>query len=98
MLKNENLRKLFGNIDIEQNGNLLFITRIIIYKSVLHKNEEIMLEELLQFLNIKRPAPLLVRDIDEILQNKSTTFDKEMKKKLDGLDDVPFLRPYLALF
>ena len=33
MLKNENLRKLFGNIDIEQNGNLLFITRIIIYEA-----------------------------------------------------------------
>ncbi len=98
MLKNENLRKLFGNIDIEQNGNLLFITRIIIYEAIVQKNEEIKLQKLLQLLNIKRPALLLVKDIDEFLQNKAIIFDKELKKKMDGLDNVPFLRPYLALF
>ncbi|MGJ0457050.1 hypothetical protein NG782_10160 [Aliarcobacter cryaerophilus] len=97
-MKNENLRKLFGNIDIEQNGNLLFITRIIIYEAIVQKNEEIKLQKLLQLLNIKRPALLLVKDIDEFLQNKAIIFDKELKKKMDGLDNVPFLRPYLALF
>ncbi|MCT7528504.1 hypothetical protein N5T79_05050 [Aliarcobacter cryaerophilus] len=97
-MKNENLIKLFGNIDVAQNGNLLFITRMIIHEAVLHNKEVNKLGELLQLLKIKRPALLLVRDIDEILQNKATTFDKEMKKKMDGLDDVPFLRPYLALF
>ena len=98
MLKNKNVEKLFGNIDVAQNGNLLFIARIIIYEAVLDNQEAIKLEKLLQLLEIKRPAPLLIRDIDEFLKNKVTIFDKDMKKEMDGFDNVPFLRPYLALF
>ena len=71
MLKNKNVEKLFGNIDVAQNGNLLFIARIIIYEAIVQKNEEIKLQKLLQLLNIKRPALLLVKDIDEFLQNKA---------------------------
>ena len=97
MLKNKNIEKLFGNLDVTQNGNLLFIARIVIYEA-LHDNQGYKFDELLQLLGIKRPALLLIKDIDEFLQNKATIFDKEMRKKMDGLDNVPFLRPYLALF
>lgn len=96
-MKNKNIEKLFGNLDVTQNGNLLFIARIVIYEA-LHDNQGYKFDELLQLLGIKRPALLLIKDIDEFLQNKATIFDKEMRKKMDGLDNVPFLRPYLALF
>lgn len=97
MLKNKNIEKLFGNLNVTQNGNLLFIARIVIYEAILH-NQEYKIDELLQLLEIKRPALLLIKDIDDFLKNKATIFDKEMRKKMDGFDNVPFLRPYLALF
>lgn len=97
MLKNKSLEILFGNIDVLKNGNLLFIARIVISELIQLQKDKV-LKDLLNLLNITRDTPLLLRDIDEILQNKSTIFDKDMKKKADGLDNVPYLRPYLALF
>ena len=82
MLKNKNIEKLFGNLDVTQNGNLLFIARIVIYEA-LHDNQGYKFDELLQLLGIKRPALLLIKDIDEFLQNKATIFDKEMRKKME---------------
>lgn len=97
MIKNRELEKFFCNIDVQQNGNLLFIIRIILYETIQNKQEN-KLNELLELLEIKRSPLLLIKDIDEILQNKATYFDKEMKKKMDGLEKIIFLRPYLALF
>ena len=97
MIKNRELEKFFCNIYVQQNGNLLFIIRIILYETIQNKQEN-KLNELLELLEIKRSPLLLIKDIDEILQNKATYFDKEMKKKMDGLEKIIFLRPYLALF
>ena len=97
MIKNRELEKFFCNIDVQQNGNLLFIIRIILYETIQNKQEN-KLNELLELLEIKRSPLLLIKDIDEILQNKATYFDKEMKKKMDGLEKIIFQKLYLALF
>lgn len=96
-MKTNNLEKFFNNIDILQNGNLLFIARIII-SEVIHQKEDKLLDALLELLKITRPAPLLLRDFDDILQKGLTIFDIDMKKKMDGFNKIPYLRPYLALF
>ena len=64
-MKNNNLEKFFNNIDIIQNGNLLFIARIIISEAIYQKEDK-LLEDLLKILEITRPAPLLLRDFDDI--------------------------------
>lgn len=85
-----------NRLNLHENGNLLFITRIILTENGKKNIEEI--KKLLETLEIKRDVALLIRDIDELLLDNLTKYSKELKKKSDGLDNMPYLRPYLALF